>query len=64
MKKNFTGTLTVVALAWLLAFASGCDDDDKPANPQENIKRTWHIGSAGFVKKDGLRLRPNTLTCP
>ena len=56
MKKIFTGTLTVVALAWLLAFTSACDDDDKPENPQEFIKKTWHIGASGFVKKDGSAL--------
>jgi hypothetical protein len=54
MKKIFTGTMTVVALAWLLAFSSACDDDDKTANPQDHIKQTWRVGSAGFVKKDGV----------
>lgn len=56
MKKVFTGTLSVVALAWLLAFTSACDDDEKPVNPQELIKKTWHIGASGFVKKDGAAL--------
>lgn len=48
--------MTVVALAWLLACATACDDDDKPVNPQENIKRVWIIGQGGFVKKDGVAL--------
>lgn len=53
MKRFFTATASVFALVWLLAWTSACDDDDKPANPQEQIKKTWRIGSAGFVKKDG-----------
>ncbi|HEY0741174.1 MAG TPA: hypothetical protein VGD40_06920 [Chryseosolibacter sp.] len=57
MKKFFTGKLSVAALAWFLLLTSACNDDDnKPENPQEFIKKTWHIGATGYVKKDGSAL--------
>ncbi|HEY0653109.1 MAG TPA: hypothetical protein VGD65_08270 [Chryseosolibacter sp.] len=56
MKKVFYRAASLIALVWLLAWTSACDDDDKPANPQEQIKKTWRIGAAGFVKKDGANV--------
>jgi hypothetical protein len=55
MKKTFTGTLTVVALLWLVAFTTACDDDEK-SNPQDQIKKTWVVGTSGFVKKGGVSI--------
>lgn len=47
--------MTVFALAFLVTWATACkDDEDKnPVNPQDAIEKTWRIGSAGYVKKDG-----------
>lgn len=51
--------LTVAVLAWIIVWASACDDDkpgDKPENLQDMIKKTWRIGATGFVKQDGINV--------
>ncbi|HEY5826483.1 MAG TPA: hypothetical protein VIT44_19065 [Cyclobacteriaceae bacterium] len=56
MKEQITSTMKVIALILLASWVSGCKkkDDPKPIDPQEQIKKTWTLGTSGYVIKDGI----------
>lgn len=44
--------MALMALVWTMSWLSACHHDDP--NPQDQLKKSWQIGSTGFIKQDGV----------